>query len=51
MHQDAHEFLNYLLNRIVEEIEASPEEDSECLLRDLSARTSWFVEWKTLLLL
>ena len=33
MHQDAHEFFNYLLNRIVEEIEeerkAAPEPDRE----------------------
>ena len=33
MHQDAHEFLNYLLNRIVEEIEegrkSAPESDRE----------------------
>jgi len=33
MHQDAHEFFNYLLNRIVEEIEqerkSAPESDRE----------------------
>jgi ubiquitin carboxyl-terminal hydrolase 9/13 len=35
MHQDAHEFLNYLLNKIVEEIEEEkratpPGDDCEC---------------------
>lgn len=34
MHQDAHEFLNYLLNSVVEdlteELKAGPPEDREC---------------------
>ena len=44
MHQDAHEFLNYLLNRIVEEIEeerkGAPESDRELRSSRLASNTA-----------